>query len=105
MYTPYRLLATTIDYLLPYSNDEYELNINFWKAKAYKQWCIYDPYFTIVHISSSDNIFNISYDDFIFFNFVYGCKSPIIQNHILQIKCNKYKIIYTLNNTITYTKS
>lgn len=43
--------------LLPYSNDEYELNINFWEAKAYKQWCIYDPYFTIADISSSDNIF------------------------------------------------
>lgn len=92
-----------------YRNDEYALNVNLWEKKAYKQWCIYDPYYTVVDIEDNNTIFYNTSNDITFFNLIHGCKSHTIQTKVLyklkELKHKNYKLIYEVNNSVYYTKS
>lgn len=92
-----------------YGNDEYALNVNLWESKAIKQWCTYDPLYTVVDLNNSSNIFKKPLGKITFFNFIHGCKLQTIQEKILSklkiIKHNDFKIIYFLNNTINYSNT
>lgn len=96
-------------FILHYKDDEYALNLNLWESKAYKQWCIYDPIYSVVDISNSDNIFKQYFNVIIFFNFIHGCKLRNIQQNILlklkKVKYNNYKMVYYYNKSIKYTTS